>query len=176
MKILKRILAVIGILIAIVLVAAVFIKKEYSVEREIAINRPKQQVFEFVKYLKNQDSYNKWVQSDPNLKKNFRGTDGNVGFVYAWDGNKNAGKGEQEIKKITEGERIDMELRFEKPFEGKANAHLSTEALSGTQTKVKWGMEGSNPYPLNVMNLFMDRMLGNDIETSLTSLKTVMEK
>lgn len=35
--------------------------------------------------------------TDPNMRKNFKGTDGTVGFCYAWDGNKKAGKGEQEI-------------------------------------------------------------------------------
>jgi hypothetical protein len=50
------------------------------------------------------------------MKKEFRGTDGTDGFVYAWDGNKNAGSGEQEIKRITDGDRIDLEIRFARPF------------------------------------------------------------
>ena len=153
-----------------------FVKKEYVVEREVTINKPKEQVFDYVKYLKNQDNYSKWVRMDPNMKKDFRGTDGTVGFVYAWDGNKDAGKGEQEIKNITQGERVDVEVRFEKPFEGIATAPIITEALTENQTKVKWGMKGKSTYPMNFVNLFMDNMLGKDIETSLITLKGILEK
>ena len=173
---LKIILLVVAILIAIPLIIALFVKKEYVVEREVTINKPKQEVFDYVKYLKNQDNYSKWVRMDSNMKKDFKGTDGTVGFVYAWDGNKNAGKGEQEIKNITEGERVDVEVRFEKPFEGIATTPIVTEAVSENQTKVKWAMNGKSKYPLNFMNLFMDGMLGKDLETSLTTLKGILEK
>jgi uncharacterized protein YndB with AHSA1/START domain len=175
MKIFKIVLIVIAIVIALPLILALFITKDYAVEREITINKPKQEVFEYIRHLKNQDNYNKWVMLDPNMKKEFRGTDGTEGFVYAWDGNDKAGKGEQEIKKITEGERIDVELRFKKPFEGIAYAPFTTEAVSESQTKVTWGMNGKSTYPMNFMNLFMDKMLGSDLETSLVALKSVVE-
>ncbi len=37
-------------------------------------------------------------------------------------------------------------------------------------------MNGKNNYPLNFMNLFMNNMLGKDLETSLTTLKSILEK
>ena len=175
MKTLKKILLVIAIIVAIPLIIALFVKKEYAVEREITINKPNQEVFNYVKHLKNQDNYSKWAMMDPNMKKDFKGTDGNIGFVYAWDSDK-AGKGEQEIKSLNEGQKVECELRFKKPFEGIANTQFTTEAVTETQTKVKWGMQGKSPYPMNFMNLFMDGMLGSDLETSLASLKTVLEK
>ncbi len=47
------------------------------------------------------------------MKTEYRGTDGTVGFVSAWDSPvRDAGKGEQEITKIDDGKRIDYELRF----------------------------------------------------------------
>ncbi len=176
MNILIKILIAVVILIAIPLIIALFVKKEYSIQREITINKPKAEVFNYVKYLKNQDNYSKWVRMDPNMKKEFRGTDGAPGFVYAWDGNKKAGKGEQEIKNITEGESVDIEVRFERPFAGIATTPIVTEAVSADQTKVKWEMNGKSKYPLNFMNLFMDNMLGKDLETSLTALKNILEK
>jgi hypothetical protein len=176
MKILKKILVVVLIIIAIPLIVALFVKKEYTVQREITINKPKNEVFDYVKHLRNQDNYSKWVRMDPNMKKDFRGNDGTVGFVYAWDGNDNAGKGEQEIKNIIEGERVDVEIRFKKPMEGLAYAPIITEDVAPNRTKVKWGMQGKSPYPLNFMNLFMDGMLGKDLEISLNTLKGVLEK
>ena len=60
MRFLKKILIVVGILIAIPLIVALFVKKDYSVEKEIVINKPKTEVFEYIKLLKNQDNYSKW--------------------------------------------------------------------------------------------------------------------
>jgi hypothetical protein len=176
MKTLKKILLVVLIIVAIPLIIALFVKKEYNVEREITVNKPKQEVFDYVRHLKNQDHYSKWVMMDPAMKKDFRGTDGTVGFVYAWDGNDDAGKGEQEIKSITQGERVDVEVRFKKPMEGIAYAPIITEGVSEGQTKVKWGMKGKSSYPMNFVNLFMDGMLGKDIEASLTTLKSILER
>ena len=67
------------------MIAAIFVKREYSVEREVVINKPKQEVFEYVKLLKNQDNYSKWAMMDPKMKKEYTGTDGTVGFISAWD-------------------------------------------------------------------------------------------
>ena len=177
MKILKTVLTVVAIIILIPLVLALFIKNEYAVQREITINKPKAEVFNYIKHLKNQDQYSKWVRIDPAMKKDFRGTDGTEGFVYAWDSNdENAGKGEQEIKKIKEGERMDVEIRFERPFKGMAVAPFTTETVSANQTRVTWGMQGRQPYPMNFMNLFLDNILGKDLNTSLASLKNILEK
>ena len=178
MKIFITILIVFAAIIALFLIIAIFTKKSYSLEREIIINKPVQEVFNYVKYMKNQEYYSKWVMTDPNMKKNLTGTDGTAGFIYAWDGNKKAGKGEQEIMKITEGERIDMEVRFEKPFEGIATTYITTTPASNNQTKVKWALGSTMKYPMNLMLIFMnmDKVLGKDIETSLANLKVILEK
>lgn len=179
MKIVKKILLGLVILIAIPFIVALFVAKEYAVEREININKPKTEVFDYIKHLKNQDTYSKWNNIDPNMKKEYRGTDGEVGFVSAWDSdNEDVGAGEQEIKKITEGERIDFELRFLKPFEATEPAYMITEAVSDVETKVKWGFSGKMPYPMNIMMLFMnmEEMIGADLEEGLKNLKVVLEK
>src|SRR5205085_8033347 len=116
---------------------------------------------------------------DPAMKKEFIGVDGNPGFVSSWESNnKKVGKGEQEIKSIQEGQRIDLALHFIKPFEGRANAFMETTALSTNQTKVRWVLNSSMKYPMNFMLLLMnmDKMIGNDLATGLTNLKTLLEK
>jgi len=175
---LKKILIIVLVIIAIPLVVALFLPKDYSVEREIIINKPKQEVFEYVKYLKNQDNYSKWASMDPNMKKTYNGTDGTVGFVTAWESeNDDVGSGEQEIIKIEEGERIDFELRFKEPFESTSPAFMTTESVAENQTKVTWGFSGHMNYPMNIMMLFMDfeKMIGDDLESGLSNLKSEME-
>lgn len=176
MNIIIKILIALLVIIAIPLILALFIKKEYHVEREIIVHQPQQTVFDYIRFLKNQEHYSKWVMMDPNMKKTYTGTDGAVGFIYAWDGNKAAGKGAQEIIKINEGEGIDVEVRFIKPFAGTAFTPITTYAVSADQTRVKWEMKGKSPYPLNLTNLFVDKMLGTDLESSLLTLKGILEK
>jgi uncharacterized protein YndB with AHSA1/START domain len=128
--------------IGFALLAALVVKKEYTVERKIIINQPRQKVFDFLKFLKNQDQYNKWWQADPNAKTEYKGIDGTVGFMAAWDSaDKKVGKGEEEIKSIKEGERVDYEIRFEKPFKGIAHAYMKTET-EGNEHKSYLGFYG----------------------------------
>ena len=88
MKIVKKSLIGILFLVVIVLITALFVSKDMIAEREVIINKPKQEVFNYIKLLKNQNNYSKWASMDPAMKKFFRGTDGTVGFVSAWDSEK----------------------------------------------------------------------------------------
>jgi hypothetical protein len=168
-------------LILLIFIVALFVKKEYEVEKSIIINKPKVEVFDYIKSLKNQNNYSKWSLMDPNMKKTYRGTDGQVGFVYAWESkNENLGVGEQEIKKIKEGELVEFELRFIKPFEATEKAYISTIAIdsNSNQTRTVWGFKGHMNYPMNIMLLFMnfEKMIGDDLQAGLENLKRVMEK
>lgn len=179
MKALKKILVVIVALIAIVLLTGLFVNGEYAVERELVINKPKQEVFDYIKLLKNQDNYSVWAQKDPLMKKGFTGEDGKVGCISSWEStNPDVGKGEQEIKGIVEGERIDYELRFKEPFESTDFAYMLTESVSDSTTIVKWGFNGKMKYPMNLMMLFMnmEEMLAPDLENGLNSLKGILEQ
>jgi len=175
MKALKIIVIVILVLIAIPLVLALFIPRDYAVQRDIVINKPKTEVFDYIKHIKNQDTYSVWNMADPAKKTTFTGTDGTEGFVYGWNGNNEVGEGEQEITKVTDGQRVDMALRFKRPFESNGKAFMSTEEAQGG-TKVTWGMQGHSSYPMNFMNLFMEGMVGDAIGQNLNNLKNNLEK
>src|SRR4051812_3093476 len=112
-----NIFLIILVILAIPLIAALFLSNEYSIERDIVINRPKPQVFNYIKLVRNSENYSKWVMLDPAMKKEFSGVDGEPGFVYRWDStNKNVGKGEQEITSLDD-RKINYEIRFIKPFQ-----------------------------------------------------------
>ncbi len=166
-------------LAVIILIAAGVTKKEYSVERSVSINQPKQVVYDYVKYLKNQNNFSVWSKIDPNMKVEYRGTDGTVGFVSAWDSPvRDAGQGEQEITGIKEGERIDYVLRFMKPMKSTDNAFISFASENDSTSMVKWGFYGKMKYPMNLMLLFMDMdaILGKDLQGGLDNLKSILEK
>jgi len=179
MKILKIFLSIVAILLSFVLVIAAVAPSNYALKREIVISKSNNDVFNYIKFLKNMDNYSAWAKLDPNMKKSYKGTDGTVGFITTWESkHEHVGKGEQEILNIIEGERIDTELRFYLPFEATDKAFLSTEKISDTETKVTWGFDGNMPYPMNLMLLVMDmeKELGVPLADGLKSLKEILEK
>ncbi|REL35026.1 SRPBCC family protein [Thalassotalea euphylliae] len=175
---LKKLILIIGAIIALPLIVALFLPNSYEVERQVIINKPKAEVFDYVKYLKNQNIYSKWAQIDPNMVKTFRGDDAQVGFVSRWESeHPDVGTGEQEIIAIQEGEKIDYELRFIKPFEATSPAYMTTEAVSSSETQVSWGFQGHLNYPMNLMFLFIDfkQVIGDDLQFGLNNLKMILE-
>ena len=177
-KILKGLLLLIVGIIVLALIVALFVKKEYVVEREVVIEQPRDTVYNYIKYLRNQDNFSKWANMDPEMKKEYRGIDGTVGFVSAWDSKDGGvGKGEQEIIKLQDGARIDTELRFLKPMESTSYSYMATEDYQGIYTKVKWNFNGKMNYPMNLMILVMnmEQMIGNDLQTGLNNLKVILE-
>jgi hypothetical protein len=178
MKILKRILFFIVFLVVAALITALFISKDLNIEKEIVINKPKQQVFDYIKLLKNQSNYSVWSKMDPNMKSSFTGTDGTIGFVSSWEGNKDVGKGSQTITAIAEGQKLETDLKFIEPWESTAKAYMNTNAVNDSTTKVTWGFKSKMAWPMNITKLFMnmEKMLGDDYQNGLNNLKAVMEK
>lgn len=175
MNILVTILLILAGIIALLLIIALFMKKEHYVRREIIINAPRQKVFDYIRLLKNQDKFNKHAMEGPDRIREYKGTDGTVGFIYSWSGNKKAGVGEKEIKNIVEGKRMEAEIRFVKPMAATAKIIMETESLSDHQTKVTWTNSGTLKYPINIMVPMMEKMLPKDMDDSLATLKKILE-
>ena len=177
MNIIITILLVVAGIIVLLLILALFMKKEHYVNREIIINAPLPKVFDFLKLLKNQDQFNKWATADKiNRKEEFKGTDGTVGFIYSWSGDKSAGQGEKEIKNIIEGRSIETEIRFIKPMRITASVIFETESLSNDQTKVNLINTGTLKYPMNIFVLMAEKKFPKDMDESLSTLKSILEK
>ena len=176
MYIIITILLVLAGIIALLLILALFMKREHYVKREIIINAPLIKVFDFLKLLKNQDQFNKWAKADPDRNWEYKGTDGTVGFIIAWKGNKKAGEGEKEIMNIMEGKRIETQIRFVKPMATIANVIMETESLPGDQTKVSLINSGTLKYPLNIFIPMAEKKFPKDMDSSLSTLKNILEK
>jgi hypothetical protein len=161
------------------LLLAFFSPNRYHVERQVIINKSKQEVFDYVVMLKNQDNYSVWANKDAKMKKWYKGQDGKEGFVSAWESaDDEIGAGEQEIIRITGNQQIDYELRFKKPFEATEPAYMLLTEISANQTNLKWGFKGEMDFPFNIFLLFMDmeKEIGTDLDNGLKNLKVILEK
>jgi len=179
MKILKYIVIIIGVLIAALLIVGLILPKEYKLSREVTIKRNNTDVYNYVKYLKNQSHYNVWAMMDPNQITTYTGEDGQVGFTSAWKSEiDSVGAGAQTIVAMNEGTSIDYEIIFTEPFESTMQTAMLFEPVDGSSTKVTWNFRGDMNYPFNVMLLVydMEKSLGKDLQQGLNNLKELMEK
>ncbi len=177
MNVLKKFLYAVAILFAVVLLVAAVMPKDLNLESEVIIAKPKQEVFDYVKMLDNQKYYSKWVMADPNVKVTMTGIDGTVGAISSWVSDMDdVGVGEQEIKAIVEGTRIDYELRFKKPMEATDSAYTIFEAIDSTHTKVINGFKSKMPYPFNLMLPMVKKMLSEDMATNMKNLNEQLLK
>ncbi|PCJ93423.1 MAG: polyketide cyclase [Flavobacteriaceae bacterium] len=169
---------ILGGLILLIIILSLLAPKTYKVSRSVEISKPKAEIFKYLLSLKNMDEWSPWAKRDPNMKHSYTGTDGEVGFISRWVGNKDVGEGEQEITKIVDGERIETQLRFLKPWKSVSDAFLSVDDSANGKIKVSWGFTGKNKFPMTIMAMFinMDKMIGKDFEEGLASLKSIMEK
>ena len=170
------------ILIAVVAILIIFALIQSTsgmlIERNVMVNKPLSEVFNYLKLVRNQDNFSVWNMEDPSKKTDFVGTDGTVGYVYKWDSptNKNVGAGEQEIFSIDEGKSIRYEVRFFRPMKNVAQVLFQTHAVSPTQTQVVWKFNGRSVFPFSLLKSVFANMLGKDMQKSLENLKGVLEK
>lgn len=167
------------VIVIALIVLGIYLKKEYQIVREITIARPKQEVFSYIKFLKNQNEYSYYNRKDPENLKSYSGTDGEVGFTYSWKSKiASIGTGTQTISKIIEGEEIRCNIQFTKPLPLKSVASIKLTALNESETRVTWTFSSVYQFPLNIIIYFVDleKLIGNDIASSLGTLKQNLER
>lgn len=161
----------------LVILLALIAPKTYNVFRSIEIDSPKSTVFPHLRFLNKQQEWSPWAKKDPNMERRLTGTDGEVGAISYWNGNKEVGEGEQELTKIVDGERVEGKLRFFKPWKSESDCYMNLVETANGKSEVTWGFSGKNKFPMNIMMLFMsmDKMVGKDFEEGLQTLKTKLE-
>lgn len=177
MKTLKIIGIVVLVIIALPFIIAIFIPRTYTVSVSETINQPYQVVYDYVRILENQKNYSIWVMQDPNLNPEIIGTDGSVGAIQRWNSTmEDVGEGEQEITILTP-ERMEVEIRFKRPFESKARAANIFMAISGNSTKITNEFYSDSSYPMNLPAYLFGRKMMREAQTkNLQNLKQILEK
>jgi len=170
-------LYIVGGIVALILLLMIIAPKKYDVSRSISINKPKDEVFQYVRSLEKMANWSPWDEKDPNMDKKFTGTDGEVGSVSYWNGNKEVGEGEQEITKVVKGERIEAALRFFKPFKAESDCYFDFKG-DNKSTDLTWGFSGKHKPVASIFMMFMgsmDKAVGGDFEKGLAKLKGILE-
>lgn len=172
MKILKIVLISLAAVLVLALLTAAILPKKFVSERAVIVERPGTEVYNYIRYLKNQDNFGVWYRVDPKMQRSYSGTDGEVGFTTTWKSDM-VGGGSQEITKIEEGKAMESRLFFD-GFDDPAYCRISVEEKDRNTSEVKWSISGTTPWPFNLMSLFYD--IGDDFESGLINLKEILEK
>src|SRR5688572_1628141 len=163
MKIAGIIVAVLVLAVAAILIYAATRPDTLVVQRSAAIKASPEKIFALINDFDQWGAWSPYEKKDPAMKRTRSGPPKGKGAVYAWDGNKDVGKGRMVIADTTPPSKVAINLDFEKPFAGQNKVTFTLEPR-GDATNVTWLMEGRCNFFAKVIGIFinMDDMVGKD--------------
>jgi len=149
----------------------------YHVERSTTVDAPAATVFAQIDDLSIWKEWSPWEKKDPGMKRTYSATPSGVGATYAWEGNKEVGKGKMTITESKLGEKVVEKLEFLEPFQSTATVSFALAAETPAATRVTWAMDGKHNFISKAFSVVkpMDGMIGKDFEEGLANLKKVAE-
>jgi effector-binding domain-containing protein len=168
----KKVLYVILALVVIYLVLCLIGPADTRVERTGMIQAPASAVQATLADFNTFQKWSPWKEYDPNMKITVEGEPGKPGHKYAWEGNKDVGKGTMTLDGIN-GDTVNQTLDM---GYGPSKVYMVTKEENGA-TNLTWGFYAKTPFFFRAMGLFMnmDKMLGKDFEKGIANLKTLVE-
>lgn len=176
MKTLKKIALWILAIIALLVIIAYLLPRNYKVERSIFIKADKMVIYDLTS---NFNKWNLWVawnrEMDSTVVFELSGEMGKPGAQWKWNG-QILGNGEMTLTELQPGQFVGYDLAFDQgKYTSKGGFNFEE---SGDSVKITWfdtGDLGFNPIA-RYMGLMMERMMGPDFEKGLSKLKLVAEE
>ncbi len=152
-------------------------KKEFDISRTVIINRPKEEVFNFVRQLKKEPLWMPWFEKDYRGILKFKGDDGKPEALLYWKGHKFFYEGTQKINKLNQGRIMETRILVVKPFTLALLEYKGLKEIDENKTKIVWGIRGSLAFPFSVISLIhpVDKAFGKDLESGLKRIKSILE-
>ena len=150
--------------------------KPYTVTRSTTIDAPAERVHALVADFHEWPQWSPWEDLDPQMQRTYSGAEAGTGAIYAWEGNKKAGKGDMTITADTP-HQVDIALNFLKPFPAKNRIELVLTPTGDAATEVEWRMHGELSGFIRLFSVVksMDSLVGPDFEKGLARLKRAAE-
>lgn len=173
----RSISLLVAVSVASLLLHAAAQPETFLVQRTASIDAPPEAVHSMIDDLRRFNAWNPYEKKDPDSKGTYLGPQRGPGAAYAFEGNRDVGKGSIEIVSSSPPTGITMRLDMLEPFEGHNTVEFTLVPRDGS-TEVTWAMYGPSPFIARLIGLFvdMDAMIGRDFETGLADLKQVVER
>ncbi|MBM4361536.1 MAG: SRPBCC family protein, partial [Deltaproteobacteria bacterium] len=175
---LKKILAVLGTVLAVILVTAALRPSQYEVSRSAVAHAPAAVVYAQLDDFSAWAAWSPWEKLDPGMKKEHGGTPRRVGATYTWSGNDDVGSGKMTIVRREAPALLGIRLEFIAPFAAVADTEFQVTDTGADAVQITWTMRGTNDFVGKVFGLFMDMdsAIGKDFERGLGDLVKVSEQ
>jgi len=141
----------------------------FQVAKSITIQASPEKVYSIISDYHHWPAWSPWLITEPGVKIDVKPG----GKEYNWDG-KRTGSGEMQVSKENGPHRLDMIVRFLKPWKSTSPVWFDLKQ-QGQATEVTWGMTGSLPFFMFFMTKMMTAYLGMDCERGLRMLKDYVE-
>lgn len=168
----KLVLLVVVGLVALVAVVGLFLPSKWRIERTVSIAAESETVRAYLDTPRQWADWSPWNQARyPDMVVDYEGPERGVGAAWRWQG-KSSGTGRLEIVRSEAGQGVEYKLDCNWPVAGTISL-----APAGGHTEVRWvmaGDTGTNPIA-HYFGLFMDRIMGSDMETGLARIKQAAE-
>ncbi|MBN1200202.1 MAG: GyrI-like domain-containing protein [Bacteroidales bacterium] len=164
------------IILAVLVVIAYLLPRQYKVERSIVIGASSELVYDLTCNLNNWDLWSVWTKEvDTTALFELSGNDCEAGTIWKWNG-KLLGNGELIVTEVVPEKSFSYELLFD---EGnfRSTGGFRYEEMADS-VLVIWSDEGDlgfNPV-YRYMGLFMSNTIGPDFELGLERLKEIAEE
>ena len=161
------------LLIPVVLLTVAFVlfrPVPLVLKRHRAIKAPRDEIFAKVRDFRSWPEWSPWLLAEPDAQVTYTKNTTNVGGKYSWNGDI-VGAGEMEHIEIREPYRLDMALRFTKPYKSTAKVTMELRDVNHG-TDVAWSMDSKMPA---VMIPMFRTMIGMDYDRGLRMLGELME-
>jgi uncharacterized protein YndB with AHSA1/START domain len=150
---------------------------EFRITRSATMSAPAEEVFAQINNFHHWNDWSPWAKLDPAANNTFAGPTYGEGAVFKWSGNDEVGEGKMTITESRPGELVRIQLDFLRPMQDTSDTEFTFQE-QGDQTVVTWTMSGEKKnFMCKAVCLFMDmdKMLGDQFEQGLASMKAIVE-
>lgn len=179
MKLLTRILSVLGILFVIFLIVQFFMPSQLDVTVEKEYNAPSEQIYKAFANTEKFNAFNQWMRIDPkNTKVEYSEIKEGKGAHYAWSNTVNVnevGSGSLTIIEAKPNNMIQYEMRFgDDPTPNIGKVMITEE---NAKAKVVWNFVGAEaPFMFRFLNKVFHGMVSDNMNQSLDNLEEYITK
>lgn len=169
-----RILKVLGVIVALYLIVALFAPSTYKVERSKDMNASAEVIYNQIAVFENWDAWSPWAEKDSSMVNTREGEAGTVGSKTSWVGDPEiSGTGNMTMTELVEFSKVAYDLHFD-DMDMTSQGGFTIEAKEDV-SKVTWYDGGNIPFIFRPMMLFFDieAQIGPDFERGLVMLDSI---
>lgn len=174
----KKILAALGLLLAVLVICAALKPADYLIKRDITINAKPEAIYPYLVNMKTADKWMPWREIDPQVQSSYSGPDEGVGATSNWNSSGQMGTGKAEVTSATQNQSVKTKITYTKPMEMSQDSEFLLTP-EGENTNMTWSVAGKSPFIMRLMCTLMfrnmDQFVGGMFERGLVQLKTMVE-